>query len=326
MPGVPVLAVPGVAATLPNVDAPTDQLLALNFGGSKVITLLGIVDPRNETTVAWPSDESQLAAEQAGALAHVIAVHGWMSWSGPIPCPLPPQETPTIPPNSPFAGCPWAWISAQPDQASSGNALPPADSIPVQWEAYGEFASGGSNASVSTRAPIEGIWLLRLVEDPRPDADPKRGWQVVGHVDDATVRTPDDSRIQDPASNPINSRLSVRGWLVDDGGAVPCPTQLTPKTPPPDIYEPSCFDGAWITRDEYQPIISQGGGFSFRSPDAATSVRVQGDAYQQFAPDPQLVDGASTPRLGTYQLQLIRDPRFPVHGALGWRLVARLDP
>jgi hypothetical protein len=55
---------------------------------------------------------------------------------------------------------------------------------------------------------------------------------------------------------------------------------------------------------------------------------VQGGAYFAFAADPQSeANGfAHVPRLGTYTLQLIRDPRFPVDGALGWEVVARVDP
>jgi hypothetical protein len=120
--------------------------------------------------------------------------------------------------------------------------------------------------------------------------------------------------------------VDVSGWLVDDGPPLACPPLATPSDPPVDIWAPSCGDGAWITAVEVQPVISLGNGVQITVP--TNGVRVQPSAYQLFAHDPATeADGmGNVPRLGTYTLRLIQDPRFPVDGSLGWEIVQRVEP
>ena len=54
--------------------------------------------------------------------------------------------------------------------------------IRVQGTAYRDYS--GTLARLGPSDPAEGTWLLRLVEDPRPNAEPKRGWLVVSRLDE----------------------------------------------------------------------------------------------------------------------------------------------
>ena len=171
-----MIAPPAVARDLAR-EHPVGQFtapMALQVGVAHEMTLLGLLDPRNASTTVWPASEDGLADEEAGPLAHVIAVHGWLVAEGStLFCPA--ITSPTPPRDSPFVRCPGAWITAEDTPISVGSGWPVG--IPVQWSAYQEFI--GKPGVTAPSPPVEETWLLRLVEDPRPNADPKRGWLVV---------------------------------------------------------------------------------------------------------------------------------------------------
>lgn len=573
--------------------------LAVHINANGRLDLLGLLT-RTDADVPWPASARAVSSLESGQLWTVIAVHGFLVWSGPVPCPGPAYGQPTPPPGGPFDTCPWAWITQEAYQPWHGNSMsPPPAGIKVQWEAYNDFVPAAQQQPLSGGGyqPVEGTYLLRLVADPRPSANPNRGWQVVGRLDSSAntgpeptaspgasastfgdvltadelgeilqqtpitavdvvanvsvetnvtlpvpgctpggqcpsslgvirelgnvmvYRSPDDpypeltthdlsapialrigpdasitflghvdlngetglswtvptagpilksipfgdvlavddwlsryaninepalppalppfnlvftdvlsptsadppqvsgwvsngdfiriqrgsyaafapgdhvsgntpvfgtylvqhvanpnaicpdcdgwlmvgrlanaaapvgtplpsptaatipvtlgqtvpllptdSALQDPSLLAVGTTANVTGWLVDDGPAVPCPTIVSPTAPPADIWEPSCYGGAWITRDEVQPVTSFGNGFSVKVPPDA--VRVQPDAYYSFAPDPafEADQVRHVPQAGTYTLELIRDPRFPDNGALGWQIVGRVSP
>jgi len=84
---------------------------------------------------------------------------------------------------------------------------PPPGGTRVQWEAYQDFAGTPEGRGAGFHDPsVEGDWLLQLVEDPRPNADPKRGWQVVGRMTE-TGTTPPRSPL--PSNSPSSSPLAV---------------------------------------------------------------------------------------------------------------------
>jgi hypothetical protein len=194
VPGVPVWTSPDVAKTsTDSLPAPANGPLALSFADDNVIMLVGTVVTFSADTVLWPASESALAPATQSPLQTVVAVHGWLSWTGPLPCPLP--ATPTPPPNSPFVTCPGAWITAAEYQPVHARTVtPPNDGIRVQPEAYNELVP--QNAGQVPAPPFEGTWLLQLVEDPRPNRDPQRGWQLVGQL---------DSGVQAPEASPAAS-------------------------------------------------------------------------------------------------------------------------
>jgi hypothetical protein len=102
-------------------------------------------------------------------------VSGWLGWSGALPCPSQPGSPP--PADTPFGKCPYAWLAAT--AAAPGTSSPPADSVPVQWQAYQDFAPSGTLGSTQARY---GTYLVRLVVDTRQGINGPRGWQVVARL------------------------------------------------------------------------------------------------------------------------------------------------
>ncbi len=116
-----------------------------------------------------------------------VVVDGWLVDSGLVRCPAP---IPPLPPaDTPFATCPWAWVTPSEVQpvsvTASGLAVtPPVGAVQVQPNAYAEFAPDPATpADGPGHVPRAGTYLLRLVQDPRPGANPQTGWQVVGRLD-----------------------------------------------------------------------------------------------------------------------------------------------
>jgi hypothetical protein len=133
------------------------------------------------------------------------------------------------------------------------------------------------------------------------------------------------SDLQDPqhmARGP--ETVVVEGWLVDAPGPFACPAQLSPP-PPSDTPFGNC-GGAWITRDEVQPVTVIPGGSAFTAP--ANAIRVPPAAYTEFALDPALeANGvAHVPRHGTYLVRLVSNPPSAADPQRGWQVVARLAP
>ncbi len=112
---------------------------------------------------------------------------GWLVDSGLVRCPAPIAPLP--PADTPFATCPWAWVTASEVQpvsvTASGLAVtPPVGAVQVQPNAYAEFAPDPATpADGAGHVPRAGTYLLRLVQDPRPGANPQTGWQVVARLD-----------------------------------------------------------------------------------------------------------------------------------------------
>ena len=116
----------------------------------------------------------------------------------------------------------------------------------------------------------------------------------------------------------------VTGWLVDSGTLpLRCPAQGVP--PPPDTPFGNC-ESAWLTADAVQPVTATASGISVVPPPGG--IRVQAGAYTGYAPNPATEpDGiAHVPRRGTYLVRLVADPRPGADPAMGWQVVARLDP
>lgn len=112
----------------------------------------------------------------------------------------------------------------------------------------------------------------------------------------------------------------VTGWLIDLP-PISCPTQLPA---PPDTPFENC-GWAWISRDEFQPVITSN-GFSLATPPNA--IRVQPAINTDFAPDPAYeANGvAHVPRYGTFLVRLVSYPPSAADAQRGWQVVARLDP
>lgn len=117
----------------------------------------------------------------------------------------------------------------------------------------------------------------------------------------------------------------VQGWLAGFDVAIPCPAPLV--TPPPGPQYDGCAVTSSLSDSSAQPVS----GTTFRVP--RDGVQVQDRAYDDFAPDPQLMSPfGTTPELATFLL----DQAFPtcpsgIYCSLfaaspHWQIVARLDP
>lgn len=116
----------------------------------------------------------------------------------------------------------------------------------------------------------------------------------------------------------------AQGWLAGFDVAIPCPAPLV--TPPPGPQYDGCAVTSSLSDSSAQPVS----GTTFRVP--RDGVQVQDRAYDDFAPDPQLMSPFGTkPELATFLL----DQAFPscpsgIYCSLfaaspHWQIVARLD-
>ncbi len=186
-----------VQAALVIISAkPITAPMALHFPGDGTVELLGLLDTNGPDGLVWPATTDGVRDAKSGIAGDVIAVRGWMGWSGVVPCPAPFDPSgATAPPDTPFDGCPWAWISAQPVTQTS---------IAVNYQAYQAYA----NSDPSSTDPVWGTYVLRLVVDPRPSQNGARGWQVVGRLEDSTPPTseptvPPTTPIPEPTPTPM---------------------------------------------------------------------------------------------------------------------------
>ena len=152
------------------------------------LAYLGYMGYNTDNSFAF--QPSQLASPDE--LNHVslltVVVNGWLVDSGAaIRCPAP--IVPLPPTDTPFMTCPWAWVTASDVQpvtstASGLGVTPPGGAVQVQPNAYAEFAPDPATpADGIGHVPRAGTYLLRLVQDPRPGANPQTGWQVVARLD-----------------------------------------------------------------------------------------------------------------------------------------------
>ena len=167
-----------------------------------------------------------------------------------------------------------------------------------------------------TDYPTNGVMAL-IVRD--------QGLEYLGYMgynDDNTFVFRVD-QLLDPQSGPRGPEMViVTGWLVDSALPFPCPT----VDGPPDTPFETC-GAAWVTTKETQPVIVSPGGTASVVP-PRSAVRVQSEAYTEFAADPAFeANGvAHIPRLGTYLLRLVSNPSSASKPSRGWQVVARLDP
>ncbi len=154
----------------------------------------------------------------------VVVARGWLVAGLPVPCPMP---LPGTPPNTPFEGCPPAWLTqdeVQPVEGTIGahKIHEPAVAIHVQYGAYGDFAPNPDNTADGLTQPRYGTYLVRLVFDTsQPEAAAQHGWQVVGRLDPAPVVGP-------PISAPLPS-------LPPDPSATPRPDPVVTCIADPDL-------------------------------------------------------------------------------------------
>ena len=303
--------------TLQDLSAP----VALHIGTDGVVTFLGHVDLSPQTGLAWTVPTAPIL--QSTPLGHVLAVSGWLSTQAG-------RNGPMVPPgNPPPFDAVWTDLLApgSKDTSDVPEWASGPDFIRTQQGAYMQFAPG--DHSNDGQPPQVGTYLVEHVAYQGGDVCTPAcdGWLMVGRLDPSTLSIDELNAALVPGqtSFPVSTVANVRGWLVDSGAPIPCPAYPLPVTPPTSPWEPGC-SAAWIAANEEQPVTGSFGSWTFQDP--PSSVQVQPDAYGTFAADPKYeVNGfAHVPRLGTYTLQLIRDPRFPVDGALGWEVVARVDP
>ncbi len=118
----------------------------------------------------------------------------------------------------------------------------------------------------------------------------------------------------DSPSAPIGPvTFVVRGWLIDQGVPIACPTM-------PDDGWPFGCGQSWITPAAYQP----GTGTDWNAVPPTAGIEVQADAYRSYAPDPAFLPSsiAHTPREGTWLVRLLTRTT----GQRAWEVVSRLAP
>jgi hypothetical protein len=118
---------------------------------------------------------------------------------------------------------------------------------------------------------------------------------------------------------PVGSLIAVDGWLGVLGLGLECPASpLGSDSSSPFTICPV----GWITASEEPP--SEGGDRIPLEP-AGFGIRVQSDAYDAYAPDPQSTGPHATrPRHGTYLLRRVAADDS-TDSDLGWEVVGRLD-
>jgi hypothetical protein len=99
--------------------------------------------------------------------------------------------------------------------------------------------------------------------------------------------------------------IAVDGWLVQEAPH-PCPSVLTALPGYP------CGNETWITSESALP-------------DSATaSLRVQGGAYDAYAPDPQFRGGVYEPRQGLYLVRSVDCRLTSICSAPLWKVIGRV--
>jgi hypothetical protein len=146
------------------------------------------------------------------------------------------------------------------------------------------------------------------------------------NTDNSFYFTPAELATSDFVNHAPLMTVVVKGWLVDGGPhscpAVPGSADLT------DTPFEACPD-AWLAPNSYQPVSTRGGSVTITAPVGA--VRVQPEAYSEYAPSPspepslEPIGVADIPRSGTFLLRLVQNPESGSHEP-GWQIVARLDP
>ena len=216
---VPVFATGYTNALLPPDDASeTNSVMAFSVETTG-LQYLGYMGYYNGVGFEHPiSSLTDLTQQPLGPM--VVAVRGWLTAGPPLPCPAPLPGTPR---NTPFEGCPGAWLAQ--DGASpwfwNGDQIgfrKREVALEVQYGAYFDFAPNPATGQGGMHEPRYGTYLVRLVTDTsHRDATAARGWQVVGRLDPAPAMGP-------PLEAPLPS-------LAPTPGPTPWPSHQAICTP-----------------------------------------------------------------------------------------------
>lgn len=231
---VPVYATGYTNALLPPDDGYLLQTVMAFVVRETGLEYLGYMGYHNGVSFEHPiSSLTDLTQQPLGPM--VVAVRGWLVAGLPIPCPMP---LPGTPPNTPFEGCPPAWLTqdeVQPVEGTIGaHAIHEPDAaIHVQYGAYGDFAPHPVSTADGLTQPRYGTYLVRLVTDTsHRDATAARGWQVVGRLDPAPVVGPPLSAplpsippvvLPTPRADIVTTCLAEATPSASAAGGDPCP-------------------------------------------------------------------------------------------------------
>lgn len=172
---------------LPETDFPTNGVMAL-LVRSEGLEYLGYMGFNESNGFVLPVASLADPLRTNHVPMVVFVVTGWLVDSGSLALPCPAPIVPP-PPDTPFGNCESAWLTAdavQPVQATANgmSIVPPQGGIRVQSGAYAEYApDSATEPGGIAHAPRHGTYLVRLVADPRPNANPATGWQVVARLD-----------------------------------------------------------------------------------------------------------------------------------------------
>jgi hypothetical protein len=169
---------------LPDTDYPTNGVMAF-IVRDQGLEYLGWMGYNNDNTFVFAIPDLQDPQHMARG-PETVVVTGWLiDTPGTFACPA--QRS--VPPDTPFQTCPFAWLTkgdAQPVTVLSDgrhSITPPPNAIRVQPAAYLEFAPDPAlEANGAAHLPRFGMYLVRLVSNPPSAADPQRGWQVVARL------------------------------------------------------------------------------------------------------------------------------------------------
>lgn len=170
---------------LPDTDYPTNGAMAM-IVRDQDLEYLGWMGSNNENTFVFAVTDL-LDPQHMARGPETVVVSGWLiDTPGTFACPLQPAS---VPPDTPFQTCPFAWLpmdEAQPvpvNPSGGGSITPPPSAIRVQPAAYEEFAPNPAfEANRAAHIPRFGTYLVRLVSNPPSAADPQRGWQIVARL------------------------------------------------------------------------------------------------------------------------------------------------
>ncbi len=135
------------------------------------------------------------------------------------------------------------------------------------------------------------------------------------------------SQLPNPALGPPYSL--VHGWIAGETEVKPCPYVPGSRLTSGPQY--GCGRTAILSDQRFQPVQRDAQGTTFAMP--TNGIRVQNDAYQDFAPQPQAVGPQSVPQQATFLVQGVQQPQCSPGGTIctvglatyGWAIVARLD-
>jgi hypothetical protein len=285
-------------------------------GGIRLAEYVGTLTVPPTGGPAWfVQDLREGAVNAEGAYA---AVRGWLVRDPFHPCASNPR-----PPAISY-GCPTDdWLSEsefQPLQADGSSIGPPA-AIYLSSGSYDNWAPdpaqfGRDNVGV---VPRYAVYLMSLVSDgcgPNADcAPPPPRWRIVGRFD------PIDDPIVDPGASPSSSPTTaehptssgvwtvaqlmderpsattdyvVDGWL--EAALTPGLRCAAPPPLPSGWPRHGCGRADWLTDAPFRPQPT------YAQPDVG--ILVQNGAYDEFAPNPTLVDLLAEPRAERYVVRV----------------------